>query len=157
MIRRGSDLYVDCVTGAVTYDAIRQILIISPTVIALRLLALGVPTLKLRGAGGEQKPAPVQSTEPIPIAAAAALSGIFAFLSDLQSVSSRRASIQVRRSLTDANVLSRFGTHWLQVCPAPFQVEHDAFHATIAEHFQLAAPGASDQCLTGLVGAFSSH
>ena len=85
---------------------------------------------------------PVPSMEPIPIAAAAALSGIFAFLSDLQSVSSRRASIQVRRSLTDGDVLSKFGTHWLQVCPAPFQVEHDAFHAAIAEHFQLAALGA---------------
>jgi GT2 family glycosyltransferase len=87
-----------------------------------------------------RSPADAERFELIPITAAAALSGIFSFLSDLPDLASRRSTIQNRRLLSDTDVLKKFGSHWLQPCPSPFQSEHDAVHAGLVKYFGLADP-----------------
>ena len=93
-------------------------------------------------AGAEMNAERGEPTEALPIAVAAALSGIFAFLCDVPDLARRRAEIQGQRAVTDAEFLTKFGTHWLQSCRSPFQFEHDAFLDALAGHLQLAAPGA---------------
>jgi hypothetical protein len=100
--------------------------------------------------------------EPLPIAAAAVLSGIYGFLSDLPELTRRRSDVQRQRHATDREVLNRFGTHWLHACPAAFQPEHDAVHAALVDEFALAAvssPGAIDDREHGALPApsFPGH
>jgi hypothetical protein len=72
-------------------------------------------------------------TEPFPADAAATLEGVREFLDSLPELSTRRAYLQSRRRRGDAEILSRFGSHWLTPAAAPHQREHEALHATILE------------------------
>jgi GT2 family glycosyltransferase len=72
-------------------------------------------------------------TESFPTGAAAALSGVHAFLDSLPELTVRRARIQASRRRTDAEILARFGTHWLSPGGAPRQREHEALHATLLD------------------------
>ena len=69
--------------------------------------------------------------EVLPIEAAAMLSGLYGFLADLPAVSQRRADVQQRRRTTDAEIVTRFGSHWNQQCPARHQHEHNTAHAIL--------------------------
>ena len=66
--------------------------------------------------------------EPLPIEAAAILSGIYGFLADLPDVTRRRADVQRRRRVTDREIVSRFGSHWCQPCPARFHDDSGKTH-----------------------------
>jgi GT2 family glycosyltransferase len=77
--------------------------------------------------------------QPIPIAAAATLAGVYAFLSDIPELVERRAQVQGRRRVEDRDVLGRFGTHWLDSSPARHHSLHREFHTLLAEEFALAA------------------
>ena len=77
--------------------------------------------------------------ETIPIEAAAAFSGLLAFLSELPGLASRRTDIQARRRVSDEEILKTFGTHWLRVCPAAYQGEHNKFQHALVEHFRITA------------------
>jgi GT2 family glycosyltransferase len=77
--------------------------------------------------------------QPIPISAAAMLSGIYGFLSEIPKLIERRAKLQQRRRVEDRDVLSRFGTHWLAPTGARHPAEHEAMHAAIVDEFQIAA------------------
>ena len=77
-------------------------------------------------------------TEPFPTGAAAALSGVYAFLDSLPELTMRRAGIQAMRRRTDAEILSRFGTHWLSPGRASRQQEHEALHATLIDVLDVA-------------------
>jgi len=125
-------------------DAIRNLGLQGGLGVVRDVLFPRAPESALRSAYalGEQSTERSETDEALPVAVAAVLSGIFAFLSDIPDVARRRAEIQGRRSVTDAEVLTKFGTHWLQTSPSPHQFEHDAFHEALAEHFRLAAPGA---------------
>jgi hypothetical protein len=76
--------------------------------------------------------------ESLPIEAAAILSGLYGFLSDLPALTRRRSAIQRRRRATDLEIVSRFGSHWRQQCPSRFQHEHDEAHAMLIDAFSLA-------------------
>lgn len=87
-------------------------------------------------------------TEPLPIDAAAMLSGVYGFLSDLPELTRRRADVQGRRRATDQAIVDQFGTHWRQPCPARFQHEHNQLHAALVDAFALAgvrSPRTTDQ------------
>lgn len=81
-------------------------------------------------------------TEPFPTGAAAALSGVHAFLDSLPELSARRALFQASRRRTDADIFARFGTHWLSPGVAPRQREHEALHATLLDLFGVASRAA---------------
>jgi GT2 family glycosyltransferase len=70
-------------------------------------------------------------SEPFPSSAAAALEGVREFLESLPDLSARRAAFQAARRRTDAEILARFGSHWLTPIGAPHQREHEALHATL--------------------------
>jgi GT2 family glycosyltransferase len=76
---------------------------------------------------------------PIPITAAAILSGIYGFLADLPRLAERRAALQERRLLNDDEILSRFGTHWLAPTPTRHQAEHEVLHDLLVAEFDVAA------------------
>jgi GT2 family glycosyltransferase len=65
----------------------------------------------------------VQS-ESLSIEAAAILSGIYGFLSDIPALTRRRQDVQRRRCVSDEEIVSQFGSHWLQPVPARFPHEH---------------------------------
>jgi GT2 family glycosyltransferase len=74
----------------------------------------------------------------MPIQAAARLAGIHSFLAALPQLSRRRANLQRRRTIADTDLLEPFGSHWLSSSgAAPFQAEHDAFHAALVRVFRL--------------------
>jgi hypothetical protein len=86
--------------------------------------------------------------QPIPIAAAAMLSGIYGFLSELPQLVERREELQRRRRVADHEVLERFGTHWLAPSGSRLQAEHQAMHEAIADEFEIGAlrlPRATDE------------
>ena len=66
--------------------------------------------------------------QPIPIAAAAMLSGIYGFLSEIPQLVERRDELQRRRRVDDRDLLERFGTHWLAPSGSRLQAEHQAMH-----------------------------
>jgi GT2 family glycosyltransferase len=76
--------------------------------------------------------------EPIPIHAAAILSGIYGFLSDLPALAGRRADLQDRRLVSDGEIVRRFGSHWLTPSGAPLMAQHHSLHVTLVEEFGLA-------------------
>jgi hypothetical protein len=75
--------------------------------------------------------------EPLPIEAAAMLSGVYAFLSDLPALTRRRAEMQRRRRTTDLEIVNRFGSHWGHPCHARFQHEHNLLLAMLIDEFAL--------------------
>jgi GT2 family glycosyltransferase len=77
------------------------------------------------------------STESLPIETAAILSGVYSFLADLPAVAKRRAEIQRRRTLSDSEILTRFGSHWTHPVAARFQREHDELLKVVVEEFAL--------------------
>jgi hypothetical protein len=77
--------------------------------------------------------------QPIPISAAAMLSGIYGFLSDSPQLASRRADLQRRRRVADREILGRFGALWLAPSGARLQSAHDEFHSALVDEFGLAA------------------
>ena len=77
--------------------------------------------------------------QPIPISAAAMLSGIYGFLSELPHLAARRADLQSRRRVEDREILARFGGMWLAPSGARLQSAHDEFHRTLVDEFGLAA------------------
>jgi hypothetical protein len=79
-----------------------------------------------------------EHSEPLPIEAAAVLSGIYGFLCDLPALTRRRADMQRRRLATDVQIVTRFGSYWCHQCPARHQVEHNELHAMLVGEFSLA-------------------
>jgi hypothetical protein len=77
--------------------------------------------------------------QPMPIAAAAMLSGIHAFLSEIPELVERRGRLQRLRRVDDRVLLERFGTHWLAPSGSRLQAEHQAMHDAIVEEFEIAA------------------
>jgi GT2 family glycosyltransferase len=77
--------------------------------------------------------------QPMPIAAAAMLSGIYSFLSEIPELAARRADLQQRRLVNDREILGRFGVKWLAPSGARLQSAHEEFHAALIEEFGLAA------------------
>lgn len=77
--------------------------------------------------------------QPMPIDAAAMLSGIYSFLTEIPQMAERRAEFQRRRRVKDHAIISQFGSHWLAASGSRFQAEHQALHSAIAEEFELAA------------------
>ena len=75
--------------------------------------------------------------ESLPIGAAAALAGLYAFLLDLPQLSERRAAIQSKRRVADQDVVSTFGGHWVNPGPVPFQLEYNAVHALLVRQFAI--------------------
>ncbi len=80
-----------------------------------------------------------QQPQPIPISSAAMLSGIYAFLSEIPQLASRRADLQRRRRVQDREIISRFGTQWLTPSGARLQSVHEEFHTALVDEFGLAA------------------
>lgn len=78
-----------------------------------------------------------QQPQPIPISAAAMLSGIYAFLSEIPQLTARRAHLQRRRRVQDREIIGRFGSQWLAPSGARLQSAHDEFHATLVDEFRL--------------------
>jgi len=76
--------------------------------------------------------------QPIPISAAAMLSGIYGFLSEIPQLAARRADLQGRRRVEDREILARFGAMWLAPSAARFQSAHDEFHTALVKEFGLA-------------------
>lgn len=76
--------------------------------------------------------------EAIPADAAARLLGIQDFLDDLPALSERRQHLQSRRARSDAEILGRFGDHWLSPVPATDQSLHNALHDTLVRVLGLA-------------------
>jgi hypothetical protein len=76
--------------------------------------------------------------QPLPIAAAAILSGIYSFLSEIPQLTSRRDALQRRRRVEDRTILSRFGGMWLEASSARVQPAHEKFHAALIDEFGLA-------------------
>ncbi len=64
-------------------------------------------------------------SESLSIEAAAILSGIYGFLSDLPALTRRRQDVQRRRCVSDDEIVRQFGSHWLQPVPARFPHEHN--------------------------------
>jgi GT2 family glycosyltransferase len=79
--------------------------------------------------------------QPMPIAAAAMLSGIYGFLSEIPQLAERRERVQRQRRVDDGDLLQRFGTHWLAPSNSRLQAEHHAIHTAIADEFGIAAIG----------------
>ncbi len=77
--------------------------------------------------------------QPIPISAAAMLSGIYGFLSEIPQLAARRADLQRRRRVTDREILARFGAMWLAPSGTRLQSSHDEFHTALVDEFGLAA------------------
>jgi GT2 family glycosyltransferase len=77
--------------------------------------------------------------QPMPIAAAAMLSGIYGFLSEIPQLVERRQELQRRRRVDDGDLLQRFGTHWLAPSGSRLQAEHHAMHTAIADELGIAA------------------
>jgi GT2 family glycosyltransferase len=77
--------------------------------------------------------------QPIPISAAAMLSGIYGFLSEVPQLAARRADVQRRRRVSDREILGQFGTMWLSPSAARDQSAHDEFHRALVEEFGLAS------------------
>jgi GT2 family glycosyltransferase len=77
--------------------------------------------------------------QPIPIAAAAMLSGIYGFLSEIPQLVERRRELQGRRRINDADLLERFGTHWLASSGSRLQAEHQAMHEVVVHEFEIGA------------------
>jgi hypothetical protein len=75
----------------------------------------------------------------MPIAAAAMLSGIYAFLCELPDLVERRRDLQHRRRVDDRHLLGRFGSHWLASSGSRLQAEHQALHDVIVNEFKIAA------------------
>ena len=75
----------------------------------------------------------------MPIAAAAMLSGIYGFLSEIPQLVERRGELQRQRRVEDRDLLERFGTHWLAPSGSRLQAEHHAMHTAIADEFGIAA------------------
>ena len=76
--------------------------------------------------------------QPFPIAAAAMLSGIYGFLSEIPQLTSRRDAVQRRRRVDDREILSRFGGLWLAPSSARMQAAHEEFHRALVDEFGLA-------------------
>ncbi len=74
----------------------------------------------------------------MPISAAAMLSGIYGFLSDVPQLAARRADLQRRRQVNDREIVGRFGSLWLAPGGAPLQPAHQEFHTLLVEEFGLA-------------------
>jgi GT2 family glycosyltransferase len=77
--------------------------------------------------------------QPFPISAAAMLSGIYGFLSEIPQLTARRNAMQRRRRVDDREILSRFGSMWLAGSGARIQAAHDEFHNALVEEFGLAS------------------
>ena len=78
--------------------------------------------------------------QPIPITSAAAmLSGIYGFLSEIPQLAARRADLQPRRRVTDREILGRFGAMWLAPSGARLQSAHSELHTALVDEFGLAA------------------
>jgi len=75
--------------------------------------------------------------QPIPISAAAMLSGIYGFLSELPQLSARRADLRRRRRVKDREILGQFGTMWLAPSAAISQAAHQEFHTVLVDEFRL--------------------
>ena len=76
--------------------------------------------------------------QPLPISAAAILSGIYSFLSEIPQLTSRREALQRRRRVEDREIISRFGGMWLEASSARVQPAHEKFHAALVDEFGLA-------------------
>ena len=76
--------------------------------------------------------------EPFPTGAAAALTGVHEFIDSLPELSERRRRFQSARRRSDAEILSRFGSHWLTPGGAPHQREHERLHRVLLEIFDVA-------------------
>jgi GT2 family glycosyltransferase len=77
--------------------------------------------------------------QPIPISAAAMLSGIYGFLSEIPQLVARRADLQRSRRVEDREILGRFGAMWLAPSGARLQSLHDQLHTALVDEFALAA------------------
>ena len=76
--------------------------------------------------------------QPIPVSAAAMLSGIYGFLSEIPRLAVRRADLQRRRRVEDREILRRFGTKWLAPSGARLQSAHQEFHTALVDEFGIA-------------------
>jgi GT2 family glycosyltransferase len=77
--------------------------------------------------------------QPIPVTAAAMLSGVNGFLNEMPQLLERRGQIQRRRQVDDRDLLERFGTHWTAPSASRLQAEHKAMHDAIVDEFEIAA------------------
>jgi GT2 family glycosyltransferase len=77
--------------------------------------------------------------QPIPISAAALLSGVYGFLSEIPQLAARRSDLQRRRRVPDGAILRQFGSKWLAPSAARLQPAHMEFHTTLVDEFELAA------------------
>jgi GT2 family glycosyltransferase len=75
----------------------------------------------------------------LPMTAAAILSGVYAFLSEIPELTRRRHALQERRRVTDREILSRFGSMWLAPSGTRLQAAHEELHRLLVEEFGLAA------------------
>ena len=76
--------------------------------------------------------------QPLPISAAAVLSGIYGFLAEIPQLTPRRDAVQRRRRVEDREILSRFGDMWLASSRSRMQAAHDELHAALVDEFGLA-------------------
>ena len=81
----------------------------------------------------------------LPMSAAAMLSGVYGFLSEIPELTRRRHAVQRRRRVTDREILSRFGKLWLAPSGARLQAAHEEFHRRLVEEFGLAADDQPDR------------
>ena len=88
--------------------------------------------------GGSGHAVLVGRVEPFPSSAAAALTGVHEFIDGLPELSERRRRLQSARRRSDAEILSRFGSHWLHPGVAPHQREHEGLHRRLLELFDVA-------------------
>ena len=106
-----------------------------------RLSASGKGALRRKSflieCGGVLAPFDVQP-QPLPISAAAMLSGVYGFLSEIPELSKRRHVVQRRRRVNDREILSRFGNLWLAPSGARLQAVHEELHRLLVEEFGLA-------------------
>jgi GT2 family glycosyltransferase len=87
---------------------------------------------------GMMPPSLDEQAQPVPIAAAAMMSGLFGFLCDIPQLVERRRELQGQRRVGDSDILGRFGTHWLEPSGSRLQAEHYAMHASIVEELGIA-------------------
>ena len=76
--------------------------------------------------------------QPLPISAAAMLSGIYGFLSEIPQLTQRRDAVQRRRRVEDREILRRFGDKWLAPGGALVHPAHEEFHTALVDEFGLA-------------------
>jgi hypothetical protein len=81
----------------------------------------------------------------LPMSAAAMLSGVYSFLSDIPELTRRRHALQRRRRVNDREILGRFGNLWLAPSGARLQAAHEEFHRLLVEEFGLAADNQPDR------------